>query len=151
MAVGGASTTGVDFLKSGPLDGNLRRINSSSEETAVDFDADTAMTSYDEKAQDIKVSINGRPANRPKIIDIDNPTGARIKQQPPSFDFSPPVVLGQAVDTATFVALMLYLGKLTSIIPSAAAAGQSWLWPTLFVTAKVCNYSKLSSQLSQKS
>lgn len=147
-----AVTTGADFLKSGPLDGNLRRINSSSEETAVDLDDDTAVASDDENAKDIEVSINGRSVIRPKIIDLDKPTEDRINQTPPTFDLRPRVLLVQAVDTATFVSMILYLGKLASNIPSAAAAGQSWMWPTLFATAKTLNYCEiLNSMMSHHS
>ena len=140
-----ATTTGTDFLKSGLLDGNPRRIVSSSEETAVDLDEDTAVASVDGKGKDIDVSINGQSANRPNIIDLDDPTGGRINQTSPAFDLSPRAILAQAVDTATFLSMVLYLGKLASIIPSAAAAGQGWLWPTLFITAKTCNYCKIIS------
>ena len=147
-----AVTTGADFLKSGPLDGNLRRINSSSEETAVDLDEDTAVASDDENAKDIEVSITGRSVIRPKIIDLDKSTEDRINKTPPTFDLRPRVVLAQAVDTATFVSMMLYLGKLASNIPSAAVAGQSWAWPALFVTAKTLNYCEiLNSMLSDHS
>jgi hypothetical protein len=147
-----AVTTGADFLKSGPLDGNLRCINSSSEETAVDPDDDTAVASDNENAKDIEVSINGRSVIRHRILDLDKPTEDRINKTPPTFDLRPQVVLAQAVDTATLVAMMLYLGKLASSIPSAAAAGQSWVWPALFVTAKTLNYCEtLNSMLSDHS
>lgn len=138
-----AITTGADFLKSGPLDGNLRRVISSSETTVVDLDEHMEVASDDEKGKNIDVSINGQSANRPNIIDLDDPQGYHIKQTSTAFDLSPRAVLAQAVDTATFVSMLLYLGKLAGNIPSAAAAGQGWLWPTLFVTAKVCNYCKI--------
>lgn len=136
----GAITTGADFLKLGQPDGNLRRINSSSEETAVDLDEYTAVACDDEKEKVIDVSFNRRSANRPKIIDLDNSTRDLSNRTTPSFDLHPRVVLAQAVDAGTFVSMMIYLGKLASDIPSAAATGQSWLWPTLFVIAKTCNY-----------
>lgn len=135
-----AITTGADFLKVDPLNGNLRRINSSSEETAVDLDEDTAVASDEENGKVIEVSGIGRSVIRHNIIDLDKPTENRITQTPPTFDLSPRVVLAQAVDTATFLSMMLYLGKLGSNIPAAVAAGQSGVWPTLFVIAKTVNY-----------
>lgn len=143
------TTTGADFLKSDPVDGNLRRINSSSEETAVDLDEDTAIASEDENTKDLQVSINGRAVIRPKIIDLDNPTEDRTSQTSPTFDLSPRFLLAQAVDTATFMSMMLYLGKLASNVPSAVAAGQSGVWPTLFVMAKTLNYCEIPYSMFQ--
>jgi hypothetical protein len=137
-----AITTGADFLKVEPLNGNLRRINSSSEETAVDIDEDIAVASDKENGNFIEVSVIGRSVIRHNIIDLDKSTRDRMTQAPPTFDLSPRVVLAQAIDTATFLSMMLYLGKLGSNIPAAVAAGQSGVWPTLFVIAKSLNYCK---------
>ena len=139
MSAAGATTTGADFLKSGRLDGNLRRVNSS-EDTAVASDNESVGDLNGDGDTDPQVEILGPQGTYDVATLSVEAKEDFINRSPPPISLPP--CLAQVVDSGTFLAMMAYFGTIAFFIPSAVAAGQSPIWPTLFIASKALNYCK---------
>lgn len=139
----GVVATGADFLQRENLDGNLRRVNSSSgEDTLIDLEehvVEGTIYETDRHAGDKKLIPQYRLVAHGS--DAQNP----IQTSPPTINLSP--ILAQAIDTGTGLALGMYLGTLCYMLPSTFAIGRSPLGPSLFIVAKSLNYGKWASIL----